>query len=375
MDRPPAETGDALAGVPIDDVLEALQATTTRIGDLLPSEATPQSPPDAADQPAAETDTAAEISPPAFVPTGSASKGVDDLEAAPAPDEPDRPATVYRVDAGTPAGSTAGQTDGQPVGPPHVERPTGDVREGNDGPADAGAPQQKAGSQRPGDQTFQPMLQVDRFTWPAVCRRLGEAAREEFDRLADRLADVMAEGNKVVAIGGCQRGEGATTLLLCAASRLAGRGLKVLMADANLADPQLACRLGLSPESGWEDVLSRRLPLEEVVIESAGDSLAVLPVCQAAAGADEAAEDETRLVESLQTLSAHYDLVLLDPGPLEELGAVGASLARAIGSRLDAILLVHHGGVTPQEDLDEVRRCLAASEIVQVGVVENFVRD
>jgi len=101
----------------------------------------------------------------------------------------------------------------------------------------------------------------------------------------------------------------------------------------------------------------------------------VLPLGQTSAGASGVAEDETRLVECIRTLAAHYDLVLLDPGPLEELGVVGASLARGIGSRLDAIVLVHHGGVTPPEDLDEVRRRLAATEIVQVGVVENFVRD
>lgn len=226
-----------------------------------------------------------------------------------------------------------------------------------------------------GGETFQPMLQVDQFAWPAVCCRLGEAAGDELDRLADALVQLMARGKRVVAIGGCRRGEGATTVLLCAGRRLAELGLNLVLADAHLADPQLACRLGLLPESGWEDVLAGRLPLEEAIIESAGDRLAVLPLRQTSAGASGVAEDETRLVECIRTLAAHYDLVLLDPGPLEELGVVGASLARGIGSRLDAIVLVHHGGVTPPEDLDEVRRRLAATEIVQVGVVENFVRD
>ncbi len=219
------------------------------------------------------------------------------------------------------------------------------------------------------------MLQVDQFAWPAVCSRLGELAADELDRLTDGLVAVTARGEKVVAIGGCRRGEGATTLLLCAGRRLAQRGLKVVMADANLADPGVASRLGLLPECGWEDVLAGRLPLEEAVIESTGDRLAVLPVGRSSHDAGDASEDETRLAESLRTLATHYDLVLLDPGPLEELGAAGASLARGIGKRLDAIALVHNGHVTPSEDLDEVRRSLAEAQIVQVGVVENFVRD
>jgi Mrp family chromosome partitioning ATPase len=164
-------------------------------------------------------------------------------------------------------------------------------------------------------------------------------------------------------------------VLLCAGRRLAELGLNLVLADAHLADPQLACRLGLLPESGWEDVVAGRLPLVEVVIESAIDRLAVLPVRQTPAGANGGNQDEARLVESIRTLAAHYDLVLLDPGPLEELGVAGASLARGIGSRLDAIVLVHRHGVTPPEDLDEVRRSLAETEIVQAGVVENFVRD
>jgi hypothetical protein len=109
------------------------------------------------------------------------------------------------------------------------------------------------------------------------------------------------------------------------------------------------------------------------VVEAANDRLAVLPLRETAAGAAEVAEDETRLVESICTLATHYDLVLLDPGPLEELGAAGASLACGIGSRLEGIVLVHHSGITPAEDLDEVSGRLAGSQIVQVGVIENFV--
>jgi Mrp family chromosome partitioning ATPase len=345
-DQPPEHGCDAPMGVSIDGVLEALQTTAARIGELLPSEKTAQ---------------------------------------APAGDDTDRHDVTYRVDAGPPTRSAASGPDGQTVRPPHMQLPGGDAPEANDVAADPVDSPDEASGLRPDHpsggarEAFQPMLQVDRFTWPAVCRRLDEAAPEELDRLADGLVDVMARGNSVVAVAGCRRGEGATTLLLCAGRRLAELGLNVLLADADLADPQLARRLGLSPQSGWEDVLTGRLPLEEVVIESVGDRLAVLPVCRALAKdddeEDEQSEDETRLAESLQTLSAHYDLVLLDPGPMEELGAVGGSLARSIGSRLDAIALVHHAGVTPPEDLDEVRCSLAASEIVEVGVIENFVRD
>jgi Mrp family chromosome partitioning ATPase len=282
--------------------------------------------------------------------------------------------SLHRLDPGAACESTAGRV-GLPVGGPHVRLPRADLPEGAGGTADARAGQVEGAVDESGNQVFLPRLQVDRFTWPHVCCRLAEAAPGELDRLADALVEVTSRGEKVVAIAGCRRGEGATTLLLCAGRRLADRGLNVILADANLADPQVACRLGFLPEAGWEEVLARRLPLEEVVVESVADRLAVLPVRQTPSATGKGAASETRLVESIQTLAAHYDLVLLDPGPLEELSALGASLARGIGGRLDAIALVRHGGVTPPEDLDEVRRWLAETEIVQVGVVENFVRD
>ena len=81
---------------------------------------------------------------------------------------------------------------------------------------------------------FKPAWQVDRFTWPRVCRRLMARAAEEFDRLADALLAANARGQKVLAMAGCCRGEGATTLLLCAARRLAERGVKLVLVDADL---------------------------------------------------------------------------------------------------------------------------------------------
>lgn len=334
---PPAgQATDAPAEVPARDVLELRREAPIGIGESLRAEGTPPEPEDAG----------AEGEP----------------ESTPLPEEPGPGGIAHRVDQGTPAASTVSQPDRPAVPPPHIRLPAAGVQ-------DEGA----AGAER-GGQPFRPMLQVDRFTWPPVCRRLEEVAEDELDRLADGLADAMGSGRKVVAIAGCRRGEGATTLLLCAGRRLAQRDLRVVMADADLTDPQVARRLEVLPETGWEEVLSGRLPLEEVVIESAGDRLAVLPVREAFCGTGEPTKDEQRLADSIETLAAHYDLVLLDLGPLEDPAVVSGWLARGVGSRLDAIVLVHNARLTPREDLAEIIRALATTEIAPAGVIENFVR-
>ena len=104
-------------------------------------------------------------------------------------------------------------------------------------------------------------------------------AGEQIDRLADALADGIEQGRQVVAMSGCRRGDGCTTVLLCVARSLAERGHRVAMIDADVDHPLLARRLGLLPESGWEETFSSRLPVEEVIIESVQDRLGVLPLC------------------------------------------------------------------------------------------------
>ena len=168
-------------------------------------------------------------------------------------------------------------------------------------------------------------------------------------------------------------------MLLCVAQRLVRRGLKVVLVDAQLTAPQLARQLGLKPESGWEDVLAGRLPLAEVVIEAIDDRLAVLPCRRAVTDAERSPEAESRMAESLRTLRANYDLVLVDVGPLDEgtldaLTSAEDSLARTLAGQLEAVMLVYDASATPPHHLGDVQRRLATTGIASAGVVENFVR-
>ncbi len=220
------------------------------------------------------------------------------------------------------------------------------------------------------DGQFRPMLQVDQFTWPSVSRRLGRVVGGELDRLADALAELAAEGQKVLTITGCRRGEGATTMLLCAGKRLAERQLNVVLLDADPANPQLARRLGIQPEYGWEDVLAGRMPLAEVVVESVADHMAVLPACDNRVADDRLQVDKTSMAENIDVLAGHYDLVLVDVGPLD--GRPGGSEAPC--GRLDAVVLVRDVRTTTSDRLAEALHDISAAGLVQAGVVQNFAR-
>ena len=65
--------------------------------------------------------------------------------------------------------------------------------------------------------------------------------------------------------------------------RLAQKGLKVVLVDADLEGAQLGRRLGLATDAGWEKVLAGRVPLAEALI-AASPPLTVLPLGRPQAG-------------------------------------------------------------------------------------------
>jgi Mrp family chromosome partitioning ATPase len=221
-------------------------------------------------------------------------------------------------------------------------------------------------------QDFRPGWQIDRFSWPRVCRRLIARAAEEWDRLADALVTARDRGQKVLAIAGCRRGEGATTLLLCAARRVAERGVKAVLVDADTVCPQLAKRLGVQPQVGWDETSPEEgKSLDQAVVEATENNLALVanrPIEESGP-----AGDWSQLASCLETLRDHYEMVLVDLGPLENNEPIGASLSRAAGKHIDAVLLVHNGRLTSQKGLSEVQRNLTQAGINVAGIVENFV--
>lgn len=229
-----------------------------------------------------------------------------------------------------------------------------------------------AGSTEPADEdncdakAFRPLLQVDRVAPSSVGRRLRQRAAAELDRLADSLLAIAHEGRQVIGFASDGPGQGTTTLLGVVALRLAERRVSVALVDASMADPQLATELGLLPEYGWEEALARSVPCEELVIESASQPMALVPLCTRfdAAGLP---DDFTPLREVFATLREHYDLVLVD------LGAPDAALASRILKTFDTVLLVHDVRSTPAERVYDRHRTLSRAGVNIAGIVESFV--
>jgi Mrp family chromosome partitioning ATPase len=198
-------------------------------------------------------------------------------------------------------------------------------------------------------------------------------AADELDRLADALLTANVQGQKVLAIGGCRRGEGATTLLLCAARRLAERGIKPVLVDADLVRPRLAKRLGVKPQFGWDEMAEEDgRPLDQAIVEATANNVALLPAREPPSEGRRPLGNASRLPACIGMLRDHYDMVLVDMGPLEDLRLADEVWSRTARS-IDALVLVHNRSITSAEQLTAFQEQVAAAGIAMTGIVENFV--
>jgi len=231
-----------------------------------------------------------------------------------------------------------------------------------------------ADAESPGDPArtpFRPLLEVDGFKWPSAVSRLVDAVDEPLEQLLTNLVTRSIRGQKAIAWQGCRRRDGCTTLMLAAARRLAERGVKVILVDAEVRQPRLARQLGLMPTVGWEEVLAGRLPLAEAVVESLEDQVALLPWCTSGKSDLEPAIPGDPAA-SIETLGSHYDLVLVDLGRARE-SERNPPLFRSDRPWIDAAILVHHVRKTPQSEVNHAKARLRRAGIAEVAVVENFV--
>ena len=217
--------------------------------------------------------------------------------------------------------------------------------------------------------------QVERFTWPKVCRRLITRASEELDQLTDAILDAKEHGRSVLAISGWHHGEGATTLLLCAARRLAERGIKPVLVDADLCSPRLAKRLGVDPLAGWDQVTgdSQGVTLDQAVIEATVSGVSLAPACEPSIEEEGRTRgDCSHLADCLAALRQRYDMVLVDVGPLENVHVRMGPSPSGIFEGIDAVVLVRDLRLTSLEQATEIHEQLTAAGVVMAGIIENF---
>jgi Mrp family chromosome partitioning ATPase len=219
---------------------------------------------------------------------------------------------------------------------------------------------------------LRPVFEVRHFVWPRLVGSLVAQAHTELQATIGLLAARSQQGRRSLLVTGCARGEGRTTLLLTLAHVAGLRGLRAVLVDLDFRHPDLAAQLGLAPEIGGEEILQRAIPLAEVLIESPGEGLTLLPLVRAT-GEPVAVESQRRLCMALAELRNHFDLVLVDSGPLDS-DAAAIDLALLLGDAPIDDVLVVRTHETQDAELRAVGKRLLAARLRRWDLAENFAR-
>lgn len=168
----------------------------------------------------------------------------------------------------------------------------------------------------------------------------------ELVRFAMMAGDRLQEhGVRRLAILGTAPGEGATTITCLLGQVLAAhRGLRVLLFEGNLLQPDLGRVAGVADGPGWRDRLDEAP--DSIAVPTPWPNVWACPYGPTAHTAEERAVSEERLAAFLEHAAASYDLVLLDCAPLAYMGE-----SLEIARQADAALLVIEADRLPREAL------------------------
>jgi protein-tyrosine kinase len=215
-------------------------------------------------------------------------------------------------------------------------------------------------------------LEVDHLAWPETCDHLLAEASQAWDSFADQLIEQLHVGQKCLALASCQRGEGRTTIILAVAKYLAAQGLRPLVVDADVENPSLARRCGITPRAGWDDFLAGEPSLDPAQISAVVPGVTLMPWRGEAIPIG-------KLASSLRTATAfgivreQFDLVLLDTVPLVGQTTISDFAGFAEAIHLDAVFLVRDVRATTPDDAARACARLRRAGVRVAGVIENFV--
>lgn len=209
-----------------------------------------------------------------------------------------------------------------------------------------------------------PATLVRRFHWPGLTESLHEAAAMDLRRLT-----AFGKLRTIVTVS-CRRGDGGTTMTLLAARQLSSQGARVVLVDADLHQPALADRIGVAVEVDWQWAWREKLPLEEALIESLADGMALLPLRKTASA--DARQAIPALNHIVTELAQRYDVVCIDGGPL---AAQSGEAAWQLGSvSLDLACVVHDARRGQADEAERVAQQVERAGVHTSIIVDNFVR-
>jgi polysaccharide biosynthesis transport protein len=162
-----------------------------------------------------------------------------------------------------------------------------------------------------------------------------------------------------------ERGAGRSTVTANLAVLFGRTGRRVAVIDADLREPTLASIFNLASESGLSDVVTGHGVLPDLLQEIARHKVTVLAGGRELADPNELAALPA-MAEVLRTLSAQFDVVLVDGPPASD-----GPAALQLGVLTDGVLVVARPDGTNRKQLRRTLGAIGRAPVRMLGVVIN----
>lgn len=174
--------------------------------------------------------------------------------------------------------------------------------------------------------------------------------------------------NNIVLMTGATPGLGKTFVSVNLAAIIATTGKRVLLIDADLRNGHLHQYFGVDRQNGLSDFISGTVRLEQVIHRGVMENMDFIPTGSLPPNPSELLL-RPRFGELFQSLSASYDLVLIDSTPI-----LAVSDTLIIGAHAGAIYVLTRAGVTTAGEIKESMKRLSQAGLAAKGVLFNDIK-
>ena len=195
-----------------------------------------------------------------------------------------------------------------------------------------------------------------------IAYRSRNSEADAFRILRARILQTMSESNfKTLAITSPNYGEGKTTIAFNLAISIAlDEKQTVLLADIDLRKPSIGKLLGIEAETGLSDYLLHDTPMQECLLRTSLQRLAILPGGKPIDNSSEALASP-KMSTLAREIKERYDdrIIIYDMPPV-----LAQDDPIAFLPHVDAVLLIADEGVTKVNDIKRSLNLLADANVI-----------
>ncbi len=213
------------------------------------------------------------------------------------------------------------------------------------------------------------MWEVDSFTWPRQTDELLAMSAKSMEILADASYRLLTSPNVRLAFAGASPQSGTTTLMASVGRVLAAKGKRVLMIDANFANPELSNRLNLSRRISWLDAVRRKQDANQSIVRGLRSNICVMPLASLGARTNWPNFILDWLGDIVNDVKSRFDVVLIDVGSSHQM----MQELSQCNLLIDAAVLVNNVSSSQPHDLGPLNLSLNDFGLSRFVIADNHV--